>query len=298
MERDRELRRSFFRRLAFCFYSGASLGAAVTERLERLAREETGRGLLMVTGYGSTETAPACVASTCETAAPGVVGLPLPGIALKLVPANGKREARVKGPTIMPGYWRDPEATGTAFDEEGYYRLGDALRFVDEARPESGLAYDGRLAEDFKLATGTWVNAGALRLAALRALAPLAKDIVLAGHDRDEIGALVFPDFEACAELSRPPKSRDGDEATIAADAKVLAAFAASLARFAATATGSSTRITRLVILPQPPSIDVGEFTDKGSINQRAVLTRRAALVEDLYRDPPPPHVIVVPGAG
>lgn len=286
--RDATLRASYLRRLRLNFYSGASLGAHVWAGLDRIALRETGERICMLTGYGSTETAPAAVVPTEAMSGPGVIGLPLPGITVKLVDADGKLEARLAGPTITPGYWREPELTAAAFDEDGYYRIGDALRFVDRSKFERGLAFDGRLAEDFKLSTGTWVRAGALRLAVLEALAPLARDAVVSGHDRDFVGLLIFPDIENCRRLAP-----DLSDTELIASETLRQAFAVRLVRLACSATGSSTRITRAVLLAEPPSIDDGEVTDKGSLNQRAVLTRRARSVADLYADPPPAHVII-----
>jgi feruloyl-CoA synthase len=211
----------------------------------------------------------------------GTVGLPVDGLEMKLVPVNGKLEARFRGPSITPGYWREPELTRAAFDEEGYYRTGDAMRFLDPQDPALGLEFDGRIAEDFKLSTGTWVSAGALRARLLAALSPYAQDCVITGHDRDAVGALVFPNVAACRALG------PGELARIVADA---------LARLAREATGSSNRIARALLLEEPPSLDAGEITDKGSINSRAVLARRADAVHALYAEPPGPHVIVAEG--
>ncbi len=208
---------------------------------------------------------------------------------MKLIPANGKLEARLSGPTITPGYWREPALTAAAFDDEGFYRMGDALRFVRNDEAERGLVFDGRLAEDFKLATGTWVHAAMVRMAALAGLAPLARDVVLAGHDRDWLSVLIFPDLDACRALAP-----DVLQSELLSCAAVRDVVRGRLADLAGQATGSSTRIARAILLTEPPSIDAGEITDKGSLNQRAVLDRRAAEVADLYADPPPPHVIVV----
>jgi len=200
----------------------------------------------------------------------GVVGLPAPGLELKLVPVGGKREARVRGPNVTPGFWREEELTRAAFDEEGYYRMGDALAFIDPADPAKGFLFDGRLAEDFKLSTGTWVSVGPLRARFILHAAPWVKDLAIAGHDRDDVTALIFPD--------------GGSRGVIE-----------SLLRdFARQSTGSSNRIARAIILTEAPSLDAGEITDKGSINQAAVLRRRAELVERLYSTPYAPEVIVV----
>lgn len=287
LERDAALRQSYLRQLRFNFYSGATLAPHIAAGLDRVALSERGRTVLMVTAYGATETAPAALVPTEATAGLGVVGLPLPGITVKLIPENGKLEARLTGPTITPGYWREPALSAAAFDDEGFYRMGDALRFARDGDPGGGLVFDGRLAEDFKLATGTWVHAAQVRLAALTALAPLARDIVLAGHDRDWLSVLIFPDLDACRALAPDVPMPD-----ILASQAVRDAFRHRLAGLAPQATGSSTRIERAIVLAEPPSIDAGEITDKGSLNQRAVLERRAAVVTDLYADPSPPSVI------
>jgi feruloyl-CoA synthase len=213
-------------------------------------------------------------------------------VALKLVPRDGKLEARLKGANITPGYWRAPALTADAFDDEGFYKIGDAVKFADPADPAKGLLFDGRLAEDFKLATGTWVSVGPLRGAFIAHFAPLVRDVVLAGADRDDATALVFPDLDACRKLA-PGLGADTPPATLLADARVTAAFRRLLTAFAAAGSGTSSRIGRAVLLAEPPSLDIGEMTDKGSINQRAVLAHRAALVQELYADPPPSHVIV-----
>jgi feruloyl-CoA synthase len=207
-----------------------------------------------------------------------MVGLPVPGVELKLVAVGDKLEARLRGPNITPGFWRNPERSRAAFDEEGYYRSGDALVWVDPADPSKGFAFDGRLDEDFKLSTGTWVSVGPLRARLLASLAPYAQDVVIAGHDRDEVTALIFPNRTTCDVLQ--------------ADL-LRAILSGCLGEVCAGATGSSTRVPRALMLDAPPSIDAGEITDKGSINQRAVLRNRAALVQELYALPTPAHIII-----
>jgi feruloyl-CoA synthase len=216
------------------------------------------------------------------------MGVPVPGVDLKLVPCEGKLEARLRGPNITPGYWRQDDLTAAAFDEDGFYKLGDALKFEDPADPARGLIFDGRIAEDFKLATGTWVNVGPLRSRLLAQLDPYVRDVVIAGADRNEIGALIFPDRDACRRLAA-----DG-AADVTVDAGVLEELRARLEAFARTSTGSSNRVARAIVLTAPPSIDSGEMTDKGSINQRAVLSRRAGAVAELYALAPSPRVLVV----
>ena len=230
----------------------------------------------MLTGLGSTETAPFALAPRKEVERAGMVGIPAPGMDLKLVPNEGKLEARVRGPNITPGYWRQDDLTRDAFDEEGFYKLGDALLFVNEDKPELGFTFDGRLAEDFKLSSGTWVSVGPLRAKFIHQAAPFAKDIVVAGHDRDDVAVLIIPDMEACRGIDIDRKFRE------------------ILQDLARESTGSSNRIMRAIVVTEPLSMDAHEITDKGSINQKSVLNNRAALVEDLYASPSPPHVIVL----
>jgi feruloyl-CoA synthase len=288
---DAELRRNFFSRLKVLWFAGAALSQSVFDEMQELARAECGEGILFLTGLGATETAPMAIARMWQSKDSTNMGVPVPGVELKLVPNEGKLEARVKGPNITPGYWRQPDLTGAAFDEEGYYRLGDAVRFDDPNDPREGLLFDGRIAEDFKLATGTWVSVGPLRARFLAHCAPYAKDVVIAGGDRDDIRVLVFPDVEACRQLA--PDLPCAGPADIVDDPRVRAEFQARLTAFAAEATGSSNRIVAAVVIADLPSLDAGEITDKGSINQRAVLRRRQAIVADLYATAPPPHVIV-----
>ena len=213
---------------------------------------------------------------------PTNIGLPPPGVDVKLVPLDGKYEARLKGPNITPGYWREPKLTAEAYDEDGFYRLGDALKFDDPAIPEKGLLFEGRIAEDFKLATGTWVGVGPLRVAIIAHFAPYVRDVVIAGADRDFIAVLIFPDLDACrAPCARSAK--DASPSAIVAHDGVRREFRFLLDSFAKQATGSSNRVVRAILLDTPPSLDVGEATDKGSINQRMVLRHRAALVDELY---------------
>ena len=287
---DSSLRETFFSRLKILFYAGAGLAQHVFDGFTELAVNTTGERILFMSSLGSTETAPAALSCNWQSERTGNIGLPLPGVTLKLIPREGKLEARLKGDSIMPGYWRAPELTAEAFDDEGFYKIGDALKFADPRNPAKGLFFDGRLAEDFKLATGTWVSVGPLRAAFIAHCAPLVRDVVLAGAERDEVTALIFPDVEACRAIITDVT---GDTSVLLGDPRVRAAFARKLDSFAAASTGTSGRITRAVLLAEPASLDVGEMTDKGSINQRAVLAHRAAMVEALYADPPPPHVIV-----
>ncbi|HEY6347571.1 MAG TPA: feruloyl-CoA synthase [Bryobacteraceae bacterium] len=279
----RDFRDRFFSRLRLFYYAGASLSQYVWDELQRLALETRGERILIFTGLGSTETGPAAMFPGWEVTRAGEVGLPAPGVELKLVPCPGqfdaKLEARVRGPSITPGYWRQPELTRAAFDEEGYYRLGDALRFIDPEDVSKGFQFDGRVVEDFKLATGTWVSTGPLRMKFLAHCGSLVRDVVIAGHDRDDVGVLIFPDSEACRQL--------GDDETI------RARFGCLLQELARSSTGSSNRIARALLLEDPPSIDAHEITDKGSLNQGAILRNRAARVEELYA-PGSPRTILI----
>ena len=290
---DNDLRETFFSRLKVLFYAGAALAQHVLDGFTELAVKTTGERILFMSSLGSTETAPAALSCNWQSERAGNIGLPLPGVTLKLVPCEGKLEARLKGDNIMPGYWRAPELTAEAFDDEGFYKIGDALKFAEPADPAKGLLFDGRLAEDFKLATGTWVSVGPLRAAFIAHCAPLVRDIVLAGAERDEVTALIFPDIDACRGIASD-LAADAPMPQLLAEPRVRSAFAGKLGSFAAANTGTSGRIVRAVLLAEPASLDIGEMTDKGSINQRAVLAHRAAIVDALYADPPPPHIIVV----
>jgi feruloyl-CoA synthase len=292
LSEDRTLRETFFSRLKLMFYAGAGLSQHVHDAFQELAVKTVGERIMFLTSLGSTETAPAALACSWESEQIGNIGLPLPGLELKLVPNEGKLETRMRGPNITPGYWRAPALTAAAFDEEGFYKIGDALKFADAAEPAKGLLFDGRIAEDFKLATGTWVSVGPLRMAFITHCAPLVRDVVLAGPDRDELAALIIPDVEACRKLAAnlPP---DAAAAAVLAHPQVRTAFERCLDELSDPSRGTSARIGRAILLAEPPSLDVGEVTDKGSINQRAVLAHRAALVEELYADPPSANVIV-----
>ncbi len=290
---DEGLRRSFFRDLRVLYYAGAGMADHVWRALEEIATATYGERIAMLSGLGATETAPFALSADTRMTGAGHIGLPVAGVDLKLAPVEGKLEARVRGPNITPGYWRQPDLTAKAYDEEGYYKFGDALRFADPADWHKGLIFDGRVAEDFKLATGTWVNVGPLRAAFIDHFAPLVQDVVIAGLDRDEIAALIFADLDACRRLC-PDLVPGAPAAAVLAHAGTRAAFAGRLQSFAAASSGSSNCVVRTLLLAEPPSIDRGELTDKGSINQRAVLAHRAALVDALYADPPPQAAIVV----
>lgn len=270
LEEDPELRRHFFSRCRFFFYAGAALPQNLWDRFQQVARAETGSNVTLVSAWGSTETAPLCLAVHFPIDRAGVVGLPVPGCELKLVPTGGKLEARVRGPNITPGYYGSAEQTKSAFDEEGFYRIGDALRYLDASHPERGLIFDGRVAEDFKLRTGTWVHVGVLRLQLLAACDPLVQDAVLTGHDRDEIGALLFLHPSAAQMPADDVRKR----------------IAHGLGSLNVTnGAGSASRLSRALVQVQPPRSDAGEITDKGYINQRAVLALRADQVDRLHAE-------------
>lgn len=289
---ERELCRKFFSRLQALFFAGAGLADHVWKALDEIAEAEVGHKLPILTGLGSTETAPFSLSCSPATSGPGRVGLPVPGNALKLVPLQGKLEARVRGPNVTPGYWRRPDLTAAAFDEEGFYRLGDALRFVDPDDVAQGFCFDGRVKEDFKLATGTWVSVGPLRARFIAHFAPLVRDIVFAGLDRDFVAALVFVDPDACRAAARIPEV-GMSLADIVRTEAVRRIFRKKLGAFLRSKTGSASQVRRILLLDSLPSIDLGEVTDKGSVNQGAVLAHRARLAADLYAEPPPPGVIV-----
>jgi feruloyl-CoA synthase len=261
LEQDEALRRNFFRDLDMVFYAAAALPQNLWDRLLALSKQER-KQPAMLSAWGSTETSPLATSVHFHMERPGVIGLPVAGCELKLVPAAGKLEVRVRGPHVTPGYYKRPDLTAGAFDDEGFYRIGDAVRFADPANPSRGIVFDGRVAEDFKLSTGTWVHVGALRVRLIAAGDPVIQDAVITGHDRNEIGALVF--------LSPAVKGIDVTDKLV----QILKQFSAE---------PSSNRICRLMVMSEPPSIDANEITDKGYMNQRAVLERRSALVEKMY---------------
>jgi feruloyl-CoA synthase len=281
MEGDAALRASFFKNLRYMGYGGATLSNDIYERMQALAIAETGQRIPLTTMYGATETQGVTVVHW-QTERVGLVGLPLPGISLKLVPNGAKLEVRVKGPTVTSGYHNDPERTAQAFDEEGYYKLGDAARFVDPQDPAQGLVFDGRVTEDFKLDSGTWVSVGTLRPDVVAACSPYVFDAVIAGQDKPFVAALVWPSPAMLGGLGTDPLDA------------LTTLLTERLVEFNRTAGGSSRRIARFVIMTEPPSIDAGEITDKGYVNQGAVLDRRDALVQALYANPPGAGVVVV----
>ena len=292
LRRDKSLRETLFRDLNVMFYAGAGLAQHVLDEFEELAFQTVGHQILVLTSLGSTETAPFALIRTWSSDRANNIGLPAPGLELKLAPVEGKLEARVRGPSIMPGYWRQPDLTATAFDEEGYYRLGDALKFADLDDPGKGLLFDGRIAEDFKLATGTWVNVGTLRAKFTGHCEPYVRDVVVAGTNQNEIGVFILPDTDACLALC-PDLPADASTAQILADIRVRSHFQLLLDNFSRQSTGSSNRIARAMFLEDSLSLEAGEVTDKGSVNQRALLQNRPQLVEELYSDPPSPRAMI-----
>ncbi len=281
LEREEGLRRTFFSELDLIFYAAAALPQTTWRRLEALARGSGGGAITLTTAWGSTETAPLATSAHFPLERAGNIGVPAPGTEIKFVPNGEKLELRVRGPNVTPGYYRAEELTRAAFDDDGFYKIGDAGKLADPSDPAKGILFDGRVAEDFKLLTGSWVSVGTLRVAVLAACDPLFQDAVIAGHDRDEVGLLAFPNVAGCAAAAGL------DEATPLADLVASEALharvRAKLAAYNQANPGSSTRIGRAVLLGEPPNIDANEITDKGYINQRAVLERRAALVERLY---------------
>ncbi|WP_393939115.1 feruloyl-CoA synthase [Piscinibacter sakaiensis] len=286
LEADAVLRETFFSRVRMLFFAGAGLSQPVWDQLDRVAEAHCGERIRMLTGLGMTETAPFAICANGPDVRSGHIGLPAPGMTLKLVPSAGKLEVRYRGPNVTPGYWRSPEQTAESFDEEGYFRSGDALRQVDPADLRRGYVFDGRIAEDFKLATGTFVSVGPLRARVSSLGDPCVLDAVPTGLNRNELGLLIFPRADACRALAG--LGADAPLAEVLQAAPVRAFFQALVDRLHATGTGSATRIERALVLVEPPGIDRGEVTDKGSINQRAVLQHRAALVDRLYEDGAP----------
>ncbi len=285
LKREPALRETFFSRVGMLFYSGAGLAQPVWDAFEELAAQTCGERILWITGLGATETAPLATCANWEAGRAGMIGLPVAGQEMKLAPWGDKFEARFRGPNITPGYWKQPELTRAAFDDEGYYRMGDAVRFDDPDHPQKGLMFDGRLAEDFKLSSGSWVSVGPLRARFLAAAAPFVQDVVVAGHDRDYIALLVFPRVDECRALCGFEQQATASE--IITHVLVRTRFQALLDQLAIEATGGTTRIRRVLLLDVPPSIDAAEITDKGSINQQAVLDHRATLVEEIYAATP-----------
>jgi feruloyl-CoA synthase len=293
LRHDPSLRKLFFSRLNFLFFAAAGLSQHIWDELQDIAFETCGEEILVVTGLGATESAPYALSTGIEGASSGSLGLPVPGVELKLVPVEEKLEARLRGPSITPGFWRRPELTAAAFDEENYYCLGDAVKFADPIDPLKGFVFDGRLNEDFKMSSGTWVRVGPLRMRLLAHFGNLVQDVVIAGPDREFTVALFFPVLEACRKLCAGISSNT-PAGEVFAWPEVRNAFQECLDSFASASTGSSTRIERAILLDTPPSIEVQEITDKGSINQKTVLATRSAVVEELYREPASVRVLAL----
>jgi feruloyl-CoA synthase len=296
MEGDAALRESLYSRVQAFMFAGAALNQSVWDQLDRLAVQTVGHRIPVFTGLGMTETAPSCTfALRADAVRSGHIGLPCPGVEVRLVPEGhgagsataaaaamtAKTEVRFRGPHVMPGYWREAKLTAEAFDEEGFYRTGDAVRWVDPADPQAGLMFDGRMAEDFKLDTGTFVSVGPLRARVVAESGTLIQDVVLTGLNRSEVGALLLPRLDECRRFCGLPENRPAAE--VLAHPRLQAHFQAVADRLWQAGTGSANRVARLHLMAEPPSIDRGEITDKGSINQRAVLMHRAALVEALH---------------
>jgi len=291
LERDPTLAEALLGRLDLVFYAAAALPQHLWTRLDALARQVRGEPVFMASAWGSTETSPLITTVHFEVAHAGIIGLPAPGCELKLVPREGKLEMRVRGPNITPGYVQQPEQTLAAFDEHGWYRTGDAGRLADPADPRKGIVFDGRVAEDFKLTSGTWVNVGAVRIAAIAAGSPVLQDAVVAGEGQAEIGLLGFPSLAGCRALAGLPEATMEELINVPA---VREQLLRGLRAHNAEAGSSSRCVGRLLLLIEPPALDAGEITDKGYINQRAVLTRRADAVARLYADPVDPAVLVL----
>ncbi len=284
LRKDEALRRTFFSRIQVIFYAAAALPQHLWEALSELSLAALGAQVPLVSAWGSTETSPLATDCHFQAKRSGVIGVPVPGCELKLVPAGEKLEARVRGANVTPGYWQRPDITERFFDDEGFYCIGDAVRFVDPNDANQGLMFDGRLTEDFKLTTGTWVNVGMLRVRALAALTPIAQDVVVTGHNRSEIGFLIFPNLAGCRKLC-PTLDESASPERVLAQTSVREYVTRALIALRGQGGGSSTCATRALFLVEPPSIDAGEITDKAYLNQGQVLQRRAQYVAELYSD-------------
>lgn len=293
MDHDDTLRESLFRRVKAFMFSGAGLSQAVWDKLDAHAERTMGERVRVLTGLGMTETAPSCTFALGTDVRSGHIGLPCPGVEVKLVPTQGKTEIRFRGPNVMPGYWRAPEQTAEAFDEEGFYCTGDAVKLVDPADPQRGLMFDGRIAEDFKLSTGTFVSVGPLRARIILDGAPCVQDVVVTGLNRDDIGILVFPRLDECRKLAG--LGADVPAGEVLRHPRLREFFQQLVDRQWQAGTGSANRVARAHVLADPPQIDKGEITDKGSINQRAVLAQRSALVDLLYSHSTGGDDVIVP---
>ncbi len=292
LEREKPFREKFFKNIKFIWYAGAALTQDLWDRIEHVAFKATGERIAMSSGFGTTESAPSLTFSHWHASQLGNVGAPMPGCEIKLAPMGDKLEIRAKGPSISPGYLGDPDLTASSLDEDGFFKFGDAMRLLDPDNPSKGLIFDGRLSENFKLSTGTWVNVGLLRTDIVAACAPALQDLVVCGHNKDFLGVLAWPSLTGCQEISG--LGADADMATLIKDPKVRTHIAETLSNFNATAGGSSRVIKRVILMAEPPRIDADEITDKGYINQGATLVRRANLIGGLLSDKPPRTVIKI----
>ncbi|MEK9678410.1 MAG: feruloyl-CoA synthase [Rhodospirillaceae bacterium] len=284
MEKDPALRDNFFKDLDVIFYAAAALTQKAWERIESLSVESLGEKVMLVSGWGATETAPDCTHVHWPISKAGVIGVPIPGTELKLIPNEEKLEIRVRGPNVMPGYWKNEELTAEMFDEDGFYCIGDAVKFEDPDRPEKGIVFDGRVSENFKLSSGTWVFVGGLRTNVVNAVQNIIQDTAIAGQNEEELGILVFPNVAGCRALCLD-LAADAPLSDVIASAEVRDALKAGLQAYNAEHPGSSTRIKRALLMDEPPNIDANEITDKGYLNQSAVIARREASVAKLYSD-------------
>ncbi|HEY0938579.1 MAG TPA: feruloyl-CoA synthase [Steroidobacter sp.] len=289
---DAQLRRLFYSRLRAYFFGGAALAQHTWDALDEAALQEVGVRVPMLAGLGATETGPSVTFTRPQDGRAGLIGLPAKGNVVKLAPVAGKIELRVRGPNVTPGYWRQPELTAAAFDEQQFYRLGDAVRLVDANDPTRGLVFDGRIGEDFKLSSSTWVSVGPLRAELIAALSPMAQDVVIACPNADYLALLVVPDLRGCGQVMGAKETPSYE--AVAANPVLLAEIQQRLSAHAQKNPASTRCVRRALVLPTPPSLDRGEITDKGSINQRAVLSHRAACVAALYAAMPPPQVVSI----
>jgi feruloyl-CoA synthase len=292
LERDEAFARTYFSQLRLIFYAGAALPQDLWERLEAVAARVTGERIPMTSSWGMTETAPMATMAHFLIDRAGPIGVPAPGVEIKLVPSGAKLEVRVRGPNVTPGYWKRTDLTQAAFDQEGFYRPGDAVRLTDPGDPTAGMAFDGRLAEDFKLTTGTWVAVGSLRVGVLAAASPALQDAVVVGENRGFIGLLAWPNVAGCQKLAGD--GAPGDLPALVRHPAVREHVCSALKRWNAAHGGASQKISRVLLLTDPPSIDANEITDKGYINQRLATERRKADVERLFAAAPDEAVIEI----
>jgi feruloyl-CoA synthase len=290
LERDADLRARFFERLDLIFYAAAALPQDLWTRLEAVSVAAKGEPVMMTSSWGLTETSPLATAAHFPIDRAGVIGVPVPGVEIKLTPVEGKLEMRVKGPNVTAGYLGQPELTAKAFDADGWYRTGDAGKLEDSDDPNKGLVFDGRVVEDFKLLTGTFVSVGNLRIAALAAASPLLMDAVVCGHDRDYVALLAWPNAAAAKEIAGEPDATPED---LVRSPAVAGFLRERLIAYNRSNPASSTRVERVILLAEPPSLDANEITDKGYVNQRAALERRAVHVTALFAEAPGEEVIV-----